>query len=161
MAASRGFSGLCQWRFPVSTGVLIYIPQYRYLLNHLRCWCLWRDLNSHILADTSFLVWDVYQFHHKGKFSWWGTRDSNPHAFRQRCLRPPRLPFQQSPICAVFVSWLRKPDQHTHFEGCAPLSAASRKQLAFSAGSLLSYHPCINLAPHPGPFTLSRRMPAG
>ena len=111
------------------------------------CWCLWRDLNSHILADTRFLVWDVYQFHHKGKFSWWGTRDSNPHAFRQRCLRPPRLPFQQSPICAVFVSWLRKPDQHTHFEGCAPLSAASRKQLAFPAESLPSYHPCIFSTP--------------
>lgn len=43
----------------------------------------------------------------------------------------------------------------THFEGCAPLSAASRKQLAFPAGSLPSYHPCINLAPHSGPFRAS------
>lgn len=42
------------------------------------------------------------------------------------------------------------------FRGVAhPLSAASRKQLAFPAGSLPSYHPCINLAPHSGPFRAS------
>ena len=36
---------LCPWGFLVSTGVLIYIPQYRYLLNHLRRWLRRQDSN--------------------------------------------------------------------------------------------------------------------
>jgi hypothetical protein len=28
---------------------------------------------------------------------WWGQRDSNPHGFRQRFLRPPCMPFHHAP----------------------------------------------------------------
>ena len=65
---------LCPWRFPVSTRSLIYVSQWRYLLNYLRCWYSKWDLNSHALAGTSFLGWGVYQFRHSSISSPLGRR---------------------------------------------------------------------------------------
>ena len=45
MAASRGFSGLCQWRFSVSTGALIYIRSAGTYSIICGRWWTWSDLN--------------------------------------------------------------------------------------------------------------------
>ena len=58
-----------------------------------------------------------------------------------------RLPIPSYPHKCGFQAWFRKPDHYTHFEGVHSLISSITGQLAFPAGSLSSYHPCILSAP--------------
>ena len=79
---------------------------------------------------------------------WCPRPDSNRHVSRHLILSQTRLPFHHSGICAVFVSWFRKPDPHNAFGGRAlPLRQHHRGTTSFRLNRRLETRVLFSSAP--------------